>query len=299
MWRFSRKIRALITLAILVVGNTMVAFLVAAFIMPFGIIMGGTTGIGVILGNVFPGLDVALAVLILNVVLLFFGLAVLGKKFFLTTVVSSVIYPVALAVMERIPGITHLTDDPLLAAIFAGCLMGVAMGMVMRVGSSTGGMDVVVMVLHHWFHIPLSVLIYITDFLVMGGMALSCDSEQIMLGLLVLVLTGLVLDRTMIAGKDRVQVFIVSDRYEEIREALILEKKVGVTMLMAETGFKREKKNGIMCVISRRKVYDVTDLVCTIDPAAFITITKINEVRGHGFTSARVSLPAEEAGSSL
>ncbi len=296
MQRYSRWYKYLVTAACLVAGNSLLAFLVVAFIMPFDIIMGGTTGIGIVMERMWPGLDVALVVLVLNTVLLLIGWAVLGRKFFVTTVASSVMYPVALGVMERIPGIDSLTTDSVLAAIFAGCLMGIALGLVMRVGSSTGGMDVVALVLNHWFHLPLAVLVYATDFVVMGGQALFCDPELTLLGLLVLVLETILLDRTMILGKAQAQLFIISDRYEEIREALLWQAEVGLTMLVSESGFLRQEGRGVLCIVPQRKLYDVTELVCSIDPAAFITIAQINEVRGHGFTSERIALPAEEEG---
>lgn len=295
MWRLSRYEKGFMTFVCLIVGNLLLAFLVAAFIMPFGIVMGGTTGIGIVLGDLFPSLDVALVVLALNMVLLLVGLAVLGKKFFLTTVTSSLMYPVALCVIERIPGIDCLTDDPVLAAIFAGCLMGIALGLVMRVGSSTGGMDVVALVLHRWTHLPLATLVYVTDFVVMGSQAFLSNSEQVLLGLLVLVLETILLDKAMLVGKAQVQLFVVSGKYEEIRRALILQAKVGVTMIKMETGFKGNEAFGVLCVVHRREVYDVTELICSIDPEAFITIAQINEVRGNGFTSEKIPLPAEEA----
>ena len=299
MWRFGNYGKHIVTFACLVLGNTLLAFLVAAFIMPFGIIMGGTTGIVIILGRIWPTLDVALVVFVLNMVLLLLGLVVLGKKFFLTTVASSVMYPAALALMERIDSIGSLTTDPVLAAIFAGCLLGLALGLVMRVGSSTGGMDVVALVLHHWFHLPIAVLVYITDFIVMGGQALFCEPQQILLGLLVLMLETITLDKTTVLGKAQMQLLVVSERYEQIHDALIWKAQVGVTMLHMETGFRRQEGLCLLCVIPPRKLYDVTELICSLDPAAFITISKINEVRGQGFTSGRVTLPAEEAGSAV
>lgn len=299
MWRLSHYEKGLVTFACLIVGNALLAFLVAAFIMPFGIVMGGTTGIGIVLGRLFPSLDVAVVVLALNMVLLLIGLVVLGKKFFLTTVTSSLLYPVALGIIERIPGIDHLTDDPVLAAIFAGCLMGIALGLVMRVGSSTGGMDVVALVLNRWTHLPLATLVYFTDFAVMGAQAPLSNSEQVLLGLLVLVLETILLDKTMLVGKAQVQLFVVSEHYEEIRRALIWQAEVGVTMVMMETGFRGDETKGVLCVVHRRKVYEVTELICSIDPTAFITIAQINEVRGNGFSSKRITLSADEAGVSV
>lgn len=293
MSRFDRRAVALSTVVSLIVGNTLLAFLVAAFIIPNGIIMGGTTGIGIVLQGIAPTLDVATVVLVLNIALLLFGRVVLGRKFFYTTVVSSVLYPLELGAFQRIPGIDSLTDDPVLAAIFAGCLLGVALGLVMRVGSSTGGTDVICLVLHRWLHVPIATLVNVTDFIIMGGQALFCDSEQIMLGLLVLVLETITLDKTILLGKAQIQLFVISKEYERIREALLTELEAGVTMIVAESGRLRREGMGVLCVIPQRKLYDATELICQIDPAAFTTVARINEVRGRGFTSERIPLSEE------
>lgn len=288
-----KRLQMLVTLFCIIGGNVLLAFLVAAFIIPHGIIMGGTTGIGIVLGNMFPLLDVATVVLVLNVALLLFGRVVLGRKFFVTTAASSVLYPVALGLIQRIPGIDTLTNDSLLAALFAGSLMGLALGQVMRVGSSTGGMDVVSLVLHHWFHVPVSILVYVTDLIIMGGQALFSDPEKILLGLLVLVLEAVMLDKTMVLGKAQMQLLVISDRYEVIRRELLSKAQVGVTLLELETGLRREEQKGVLCVVPQRKLYETTELVRAIDQRAFITITQINEVRGQGFTQERVYLPLD------
>ena len=160
--------RTVLTWLCILSGNALLAFVVVAFIIPFDIIMGGTTGIGIVLNRLIPQLDISLFVLILNILLLLLGLVVLGRKFFITTVASSVLYPVFLGMMQRIPGIDCLTQDALIAAIFGGCLMGVALGLVMRVGSSTGGTDVICLVLNHWFHKPVAFFVYLSDFIIVG-----------------------------------------------------------------------------------------------------------------------------------
>ena len=279
----------------LVAGNALLAFLVEAFIIPHDIIMGGTTGIGIVLNRVWPQLNVSVFVMILNVVLLIFGLIVLGKKFFFTTVASSVMYPAFMAIFEQIPEIRTLTDEPLLAAVFAGCLMGVALGLVMRVGSSTGGMDVVTLVLNKWFHLPVALFVWITDILVVGGQAIFSSSEKTLLGILVLVLESIVLDKAMILGKAQIQLFVISEKYEEIRKTLLLDLQAGVTMAMIETGNLRQEAKGVICVIPPRKLYSATEMIHGIDPAAFITVTQINEVRGRGFTEERKVLPIKDS----
>lgn len=276
--------RAAITLLCVLSGNALLAFLVAAFIIPHDIIMGGTTGIGIVLHKAIPQMDVSLFVLILNAILLLIGLFTLGKKFALTTVASSFLYPVFLGLFQRIPGLDTMTDNPLIASVFAGALMGVALGLVMRVGSSTGGMDIVTLVLNKYTHIAVSIWVYITDIIVIGGQALFNPAEKTLLGIIVLVLEAIILDKAMILGKSQIQIFVISEAYEEIRQALMAQTEAGVTMTLIETGWLKKQQQGVLCVIPQRKLYAATELIQRIDPQAFITITQIREVRGQGFT---------------
>lgn len=267
-------------------GNALLGFTVAAFVIPHDLIMGGTTGIGILLSNAFS-IDPAVFVLVLNLVLLFLGLFILGKKFFITTVASSVLYPAFLALAQRIPGIESFTEDPLLAAIFAGALLGIAIGLVMRVGSSTGGTDIVSLVLHKWFHLPISVLVYLVDILVIGGQAIFAAPEQTLFALLLLLVEAFALEQVMVLGKAQIQIFVVSEFYEELRHKLLIELEAGLTMAMIETGALAKEQKAILCVIPTRKLHDATKMICATDPNAFITITKIKEVRGRGFTLER------------
>ena len=276
--------RAAITLLCVLTGNALLAFLVAAFIIPHDIIMGGTTGIGIVLHKAIPQIDISLFVLILNSILLLIGLFTLGKKFAVTTVASSFLYPVLLGFFQRIPGIDSMTDNALIAAVFAGTLMGIALGLVMRVGSSTGGMDIVTLVLNKYTHMPVSIWVYVTDFIVIGGQALFNPAEKTLLGIIVLVLETIVLDKAMILGKSQIQIFVISEAYEKIRNALMEQTEAGVTMTLIETGWLKKQQQGVLCVIPQRKLYAATELIQHIDPQAFITITQIREVCGQGFT---------------
>lgn len=276
----------LFSLAAILAGNALLAFLVAAFVIPHGIIMGGTTGIAIIL-NRFFATDTAAMVLVLNLVMLALGAAVLGRKFFFTTVLSSVLYPMLLGIVQRIPGIEGLTDNSLLAALFGGGLLGVAVGMVMRAGSSTGGTDVLNLVLHKLLHIPVSVLVYITDTVILGGQALFSRPEQLLYGIAFLVVETFVLNQVMILGKAQIQLLIISEKHEAIRRALLNQLHVGCTMILIENGISYRHSKGIISVIPHRKLYDTEKLINTIDPNVFMTITQIKEVRGQGFTRAR------------
>ena len=269
------------------VGNAILAFTVVAFIVPHGVIMGGATGIGLTIAHYVP-VDLSIIIFIVNSILFVLGATVLGKKFAVATIASTNIYPTYLSIVQKIPGIDGLTDNLMLATLYAGALLGVGIGLIVRVGSSTGGTDIVALVLNKWFHIPVAGLLYVIDFLVLGGQVFFSDTEQIMYGVLMLVLETAILNKVMLLGQSQIQLFIISEEYEHIREKMLKELDAGVTMVHVETGYGQENQKGVLCIIPNRKLYSVKELVQSIDPKAFITITQINEVRGRGFSMERV-----------
>lgn len=277
----------------IIAGNMLLGFAVAAFILPSGVIMGGATGVGVVLARFIP-LDTALIVLCVNLLALALGWAVLGWRFVLATVASSLLYPIFLGAAQRVPGIEELTADPLLSALLGGGLVGIAVGLVMRVGSSTGGTDVVNLVLHKWTHIPVSVAVYLTDIVIMGAQAVFSDPEQILYGVVLLVVETIVLDKVMLLGQSQIQLFVISSRYEEIRQKCLTKLQAGITMVQIETGRTRSPQRGVLCVIPPRKLYAAQSLIQSVDPNAFLTITQIKEVRGQGFSSERVYVEPPE-----
>ena len=277
----------------IIAGNMLLGFAVAAFILPSSVIMGGATGVGVVLARFIP-LDTALIVLCVNLLALALGWAVLGWRFVLATVASSLLYPIFLGAAKRVPGIEGLTADPLLSALLGGGLVGIAVGLVMRVGSSTGGTDVVNLVLHKWTHIPVSVAVYLTDIVIMGAQAVFSDPEQILYGVVLLVVETIVLDKVMLLGQSQIQLFVISSRYEEIRQKCLTKLQAGITMVQIETGRTRSPQRGVLCVIPPRKLYAAQSLIQSVDPNAFLTITQIKEVRGQGFSSERVYVEPPE-----
>ncbi|MBQ9531793.1 MAG: YitT family protein [Eubacterium sp.] len=277
------------TAFMIIIGNALLAFLVAAFIIPHNIIMGGTTGIALVLGKFLP-FNTALVVFILNAILLILGLIIIGKKLFFTSVASTFLYPIFLSLMQKIPNIENLTDDTLLASLFAGVLMGLSLGLVMRVGSSTGGMDIANLILAKWTHKSVAIYVYVTDIIVVAAQAVVSDSESILMGIVVLVLESLILEQTMVFGQSQIELFVISQKYEEIRVKLLSDLNAGVTMSYIQTGALREESKGVICVIHPRNLYAANELIRSIDPEAFVTVTKIKEVRGRGFTAERQSV---------
>lgn len=267
-------------------GTLILAFTVSAFMVPHGIIMGGATGMGLTISHYFP-IDLSLIIFIVNAILFVLGAVVLGKKFALTTIISTFVYPTFLSVVRQIPGVADMTDNIMLATIYGGALLGLGIGLIVRVGASTGGTDILALVFNKWFHIPVAALLYVVDFTVLGMQVFFSNSEQILYGILALILTTIVLNRVMLMGQSQIQLFIITELYEEVKEKMLKEIDAGVTMVHIETGYGKKQQQGVLCVIPKRKLYSVKELVQMVDPKAFITITQINEVRGRGFTLER------------
>lgn len=276
----------------LVLGNALLSFLVAAFVIPHGIITGGATGIGIVVGRLL-GVDPAAVVLVFNILMLVLGFFALGRDYCLSILAGSLIYPLFLAIMQRIPGIESLTDNSLLATLFAGGLLGVALGIVMRVGASTGGVDTVSLCLHKWFHWGISFCVYLCDFLILGSQAIFSKPEPILYGVAMLVVETMVLNRVMLLGQSQIQILAISDRYDELRRRILTELGAGATMLHLETGYLGKPQQGLLCVIPPRKLHAATQLIQSVDPNVFMTVTQIKEVRGQGFSLERKTLPPE------
>ena len=157
------NIRKNVTIALgVLAGNAILAFVVAAFVVPHNIIMGGATGIGLSITHFIP-MNLSVVIFVVNGILFLLGAATLGRKFAVTTIVSTFVYPVFLAIAQSIPGITELTDNMMLASVYAGLLLGVGIGLVVRQGASTGGTDIIALMLSKYLHGSVAVFMYLVD----------------------------------------------------------------------------------------------------------------------------------------
>ena len=186
-------------LLLVLAGNTLYSLGVALFVLPTGLITGGTTGLGLVAQN-YLHIPLSAFVAVFNLAMFLLGLAVLGKVFALTTVISSFYYPFILAVFQGAIGDVHLTDDPLLATILAGVMIGAGMGIVIRAGASTGGMDIPPLVLQKKLKIPVSLSLYAFDCCILLLQALFSNVEQVLYGLVMVLLYTLTLNKALMLG---------------------------------------------------------------------------------------------------
>ncbi|HIV40880.1 MAG TPA: YitT family protein [Candidatus Mediterraneibacter guildfordensis] len=268
----------------ILLGNAAMALGIVMFILPNGLMTGGTTGLSLIVGH-YTSLPISAFVFLFNAVMFILGLVVLGRAFAMTTLLSTFFYPVALEFFQRIPAVAEgITGDRLLSSLFGGLFIGFALGIVIRAGASTGGMDIPPLILNKKFGLPVSGLLYAFDIVILIGQMLFSDKEAILYGILLVMTYTIVLDKVLVFGRAQTQVKIISDRVEEINTAINREMDRGSTLIHMATGYLKKEQDMIMTVISNRQLAHLNQLVTEIDPNAFMVVAKVNEVSGKGFT---------------
>lgn len=269
-----------------VIGNIIYALVVKLFILPTNLMSSGTTGIA-LLANHFLGIPVSFFILIFNVCMLILGLIVLGKKFAMTTIVSTLMYPIALEFFNQTLGEFVITNNELLNTIFAGLGIGLALGIVIRSGASTGGMDIPPLVLNHFFRIPVSVSLYVFDFIILSSQSLYNPLERLLYGIILILLTSIVLDKVLLMGTTKTEVKIISPKFEKIAEEILSEMDRGVTLLNARGGYLKNEDSVVLSVVSNRELPKIEKLVRALDPDAFMIVSRVSEVWGRGFSTKK------------
>lgn len=282
--REMKKIREeLFRVLMILAGNGIYALAVVGFIMPNGLITGGTTGLGLFVNRLW-GIPVSLFVSVFNIAMFALGTWVLGRQFAVTTALSTVVYPMFLGLLERSGFAGFRLEEGLVAVIYAGILIGAGIGIVMKAGASTGGMDIPALILKKKCNVNVSLTIYLMDCVVLGLQMTSARSTAILYGILLIIVYTLVLDKVLMMGNARIQVKIVSSRYQEINRLIGERLDCGTSLLHMETGYLHQQQDMVVAVISRRDLPRLNRLVLDMDPEAFMIINQINEVKGRGFT---------------
>lgn len=282
-WMDSAWLKLLKNMVYILAGNTLYALGIVMFVLPEGLITGGSTGLALVFYHQF-GLPIQVFVSIFNVAMFVLGAVVLGKKFALTTIVSTFYYPFILSVLQGIPELGQMTDDKLLAVIFAGLMIGGGIGIVLRAGASTGGMDIPPLVLNKKLGLPVSGTMNAMDTTILLFQMIFADREIVLYGILLVMTYTSVLNKVLLMGESRMQVKIVSQYYEEINTAIATQLDRGVTFLKSRTGYLKRDGYVVMSVVTHRELVQLNQLIQEIDPQAFIVINEVNEVRGRGFT---------------
>ena len=244
-WNLDR----LMSLGLVLVGNIAFAFSVKLFILPAKLISCGTTGIGMVVEHM-TNIPMSTFILVFNIVMLSIGWAVLGRNFAMTTIFSSVFYPLMLEFLNQTLGDFVITDSQLLQTIFGGMCMGGSLGLVIRGGASTGGMDIPPLIINKFFRIPVSATLWVFDLIIMLCQLSFHPLEDLLYGVLLILSVSFALNKVMLFGTSRTEIKIISEHSDEIRQAILQQVDRGCTLLHGAGGYRGEELNVILSVVT-------------------------------------------------
>ena len=271
------------TWASILLGNALYSLAVALFLEPAGLITGGATGIALAIGRL-TGLPISGLLLFINLAMLVWGWAVLGRAFALNTLASSVLSPAFLGLFEGLLAGRVLTEDIFLCTVFAGLGIGVALGIVIRSGASTGGLDIPPLVLNKWFKLPVSATMLAFDIVVLLMQAVFSPVQQVLYGVVMVLIHTIVMDKMLMLGASRTEVKIVSGQSDAICAAILAQLDRGVTILHGEGGYTHEPSAVLLSIVSNRELPRLEKLAHSIDPTCFLIVSHVTEVSGRGFS---------------
>lgn len=300
-------------------GLILMALGYGIFVDPNNLIIGGVGGIATLLKEIMGEITIfgfhiksSMIILVLNIILLIFALLFVNKSFFLKTVYASIAYPVYIFILEIILDllgntfvnisdvVTELTDSGLFSPstikimtsgayivyiIFGAVLAGIGIGLVLKKGSSTGGVDIIQQIFLQYLKIPFSISLIIIDGLIVVLSAYHFNDIFIILyGIIFIIISGFILDSVTFNGFNSRTVNIITKEPELIKQKIYQLIDRGVTEVYAKGGYYGKDFKQLICVMSNKEFYKIKEEVLKIDERAFIYVTRSSEVHGEGFT---------------
>lgn len=249
------------------------------FLVPNKIIDGGITGISIIL-SYLTNMQVGIFLTILNLPFLYIGYKMIGKTFALSTLFAILVMSLGTLLLHPVP---PLTIDPLLAAVFGGIILGIGVGMVIRFGGSLDGTEIIAILTSKKIPFSVGEIVMFFNLFILGSAGFVYSWDRAMYSLIAYFIAYKMIDVTIEGFDESKSVWIISDRFRLIGEAILDRLGRGVTYLEGEGGFSGDNKKVIFCVITRLEEAKLKSIVEELDPAAFLAVGNIHDVKGGRF----------------
>lgn len=263
----------------LFLGAVLMSVGLEIFLVPNKIIDGGITGISIIL-SYLTQVQVGIFLTLLNLPFLFIGYKMIGKTFALSTLFSILIMSIGTALLHPVK---ELTNDPLLAAVFGGIILGIGVGIVIRFGGSLDGTEIVAILVSKKIPFSVGEIVMFFNLFILGSAGFVYSWDRAMYSLIAYFIAYKMIDVTIEGFDESKSVWIISDSFRQIGEAILDRLGRGVTYLEGEGGFTGDDKKVIFCVITRLEEAKLKSIVDELDPAAFLAVGNIHDVKGGRF----------------
>ena len=270
----------------IIIGSFILATGFVLFITPYKIVPGGVYGISIVLHYLF-GTPVGIMALAFDIPLTILGIKILGPRFGFKTVLGFSLTAIFTDTLSYFWGSEPLVKgDALLSSIFGGVLLGIGIGLIFRAKATSGGSDIVAMMINKKTKIPLGLLmIYVDSLIVLFGLIVFRDWKIPLYSWIVIFITGKVIDIVLEGVSYDKSLFIISEKHEEIREKIISNLNRGGTYIDGKGMYNMADRKIIFTVVSRRELALLEEYIHQIDPNAFLTVLDAREILGEGFRS--------------
>lgn len=277
----------------LAVGALLIAAAFVLFITPYRIVPGGVYGMGVVLNYLFPAIQVGTYGLSMDIPLLLIAFRIFGARFGTKTIVAAVLTPLVMDVMTlligsdpatMLGGKIDLSNDVLLSCIFGGTLLGAGIGIILKTHATSGGTDIVAMIVSKYLHVPISrAVLYVDSLVVLFGLVVLGDWKLPLYSLVTIFVSSRVIDYIVDGGSGDKLLFILSEKHDEIRDFILDGLDRGGTYIKASGMYTGDDKEMVFVVVSRREVSLLRDRIRQVDPEAFMIVVDAHETLGEGF----------------
>lgn len=275
-------VEAIIEYAYILIGSAIVAVAFNIFLLPNRVASGGVSGLSTIL-HATLGFQPAYVQWAFNIPLFIAGVVLLGRQFGAKTLVGTIFLPFVVYLTKDIEPATH---DPLLGSLFGGIGVGIGLGIVFRGKASTGGTDLAAQIIHKYTGLSLGTCVILIDGLIVLTAAIVFDIERALYALIGLFVTSKTIDFVQVGFGYSKMAMIITNKEEEVREAILHKINRGVTKLSGFGGYTEHERPVLMCVVEQTEFTKLKQLVKSIDPSAFVVVMDAAEVLGEGFKRA-------------
>lgn len=278
--------RWFINYSLILVGSFILASGFVLFITPYKIVPGGVYGIAIVMHYIF-NFPVGMTALTMDIPLTIIGIRILGPRFGYKTVVGFLLTAFFVDGLSYLYGDQPLVEnEPLLSSIFGGVFLGIGLGLIFKSKATSGGTDIVAMIISKHTKMPVGqLLIYVDSVIVLLGLAVFQDWRIPLYSLIVIFITGKVIDTILQGVNYDKTLFIISEKHDEIRDKIINDLNRGGTFLQGKGMYNGSDKTVIFTVVNRREMAILQEFIHEIDPFAFVTVINANEILGEGFKS--------------
>ncbi|WOV89088.1 YitT family protein [Sporosarcina oncorhynchi] len=268
----------------ILLGAAIFSFGLVHFNIQHELAEGGFTGITLILLFAFKW-DPAIMNLVLNIPMFAIGWKLLGRKVFIYTIIGTVGVSVFLKVFMKYQFTIHMEDDMFLVALFAGIFIGIGLGIIFRYGGTTGGVDIIARLAHKYIGWSMGKTMFMFDaFVIMLSWAVYLDYRSMMYTLVALFVGARVIDFVQEGAYAARGAFIISEYQDEIASKITAEMDRGVTVFRGYGHFTKSDREILYCVVGRNEMMRLKNIITSIDPHAFVSVTDVHDVLGEGFT---------------